>query len=85
MMPSFVVALSLVIPLFVLAASVACTPNIRDIVALLVGTGMRLDEALHLQWGDVELEHRQITIARGIHCRTGRRCGPRILRRFRLV
>lgn len=42
-----------------------CTPNIRTIVAVLVGTGMRLDEALHLQWDDIDLEHRLITVHRG--------------------
>lgn len=42
-----------------------CTPNIRTIVAVLVGTGMRLDEALHLRWDDVDLEHRIITVHRG--------------------
>lgn len=42
-----------------------CTPNIRTIVAVLVGTGMRLDEGLHLRWDDVDLEHRIITLHRG--------------------
>jgi len=42
-----------------------CTPNIRTIVAVLVGTGMRLDEGLHLQWDDIDLEHRLITVHRG--------------------
>lgn len=42
-----------------------CTPNIRNIVAVLVGTGMRLDEALHLHWDDIDLEHRLITVHRG--------------------
>ena len=28
----------------------ACNENIRTLVAVLVGTGMRLDEALHLMW-----------------------------------
>lgn len=42
-----------------------CTPNIRTIVAVLVGTGMRLDEALHLQWDDIDLDHRLITVHRG--------------------
>lgn len=44
---------------------VACTDNIRSLVAVLVGTGMRLDEALHLHWDDVDLEHRLITVHRG--------------------
>lgn len=42
-----------------------CLPSIRDIVAVLVGTGMRLDEALHLHWDDVDLEHRLIAVRRG--------------------
>jgi integrase len=42
-----------------------CTPNIRTIVAVLVGTGMRLDEALHLHWDDIDLEHRLIAVHRG--------------------
>jgi len=42
-----------------------CTPNIRTIVAVLVGTGMRLDEVLHLQWDDIDLEHRLVTVHRG--------------------
>jgi integrase len=43
----------------------ACTLNIRCLVAVLVGTGMRLDEALHLHWDDINLEHRIITVHRG--------------------
>lgn len=42
-----------------------CPDAIRSIVAVLVGTGMRLDEALHLRWDDVDLEHRLITVHRG--------------------
>lgn len=42
-----------------------CTPNIRTIVAVLIGTGMRLDEGLHLHWDDIDLEHRLITVHRG--------------------
>ncbi len=42
-----------------------CTPNIQTLVAVLVGTGMRLDEALHLKWDDVDIEHRLITVHRG--------------------
>jgi integrase len=37
----------------------------RTLVAVLVGTGMRLDEALHLRWDDIDLEHRLITVHRG--------------------
>lgn len=43
----------------------ACPDAIRDLVAVLVGTGMRLDEGLHLAWDDVDLEHRLITVHRG--------------------
>jgi integrase len=42
-----------------------CTNNIRNLVAVLVGTGLRLDEALHLRWDDIDLEHRLITVHRG--------------------
>jgi integrase len=42
-----------------------CTPNIRNLIAFLVGTGCRLDEALHLRWDDVDLEHRLVTVHRG--------------------
>lgn len=38
---------------------------VRTISAVLVGTGMRLDEALHLRWDDVDFEHRLITVHRG--------------------
>jgi integrase len=43
----------------------ACNENIRTLVAVLVGTGMRLDEALHLMWVDIDLQHRVINIHRG--------------------
>ncbi len=42
-----------------------CNENIRTLVAVLVGTGMRLDEALHLMWTDVDLQHRVIHVHRG--------------------
>ena len=42
-----------------------CPKGIREIAALAVGTGMRLDEVLHLQWADVDLERRLITVHRG--------------------
>ncbi|MFN0251077.1 MAG: tyrosine-type recombinase/integrase [Kofleriaceae bacterium] len=42
-----------------------CPEHIRNVVAVLVGTGMRLDEALHLRWDDIDLEHRLITVHRG--------------------
>lgn len=43
----------------------ACNDNIRTLVAVLVGTGMRLDEALHLMWVDIDLTHRVIHVHRG--------------------
>ena len=43
----------------------ACNDNIRTLVAVLVGTGMRLDEALHLMWTDIDLTHRVIHVHRG--------------------
>lgn len=43
----------------------ACPYRIVTIIAVLVGTGMRFDEALHLHWDDIDLEHRLITVQRG--------------------
>lgn len=43
----------------------ACSPTIRTLVHLLIGTGLRIDEALHLRWDDVDLERRTITVRRG--------------------
>ena len=43
----------------------ACHPNIRTLIAILIGTGLRIDEALHLQWSDIDLANRTITVARG--------------------
>lgn len=43
----------------------ACNENIRTLVAVLVGTGLRLDEALHLMWTDIDLQHRVIHVHRG--------------------
>jgi integrase len=34
----------------------------RTLVAFLVGTGCRLDEALMLKWDDVDIEHRLVTL-----------------------
>lgn len=42
-----------------------CYTNIQSLVAVLVGTGMRLDEALLLRWDDIDLEHRLIHVHRG--------------------
>jgi integrase len=38
------------------------TTKWRTLVAFLVGTGCRLDEALALKWDDVNLEHRLVTL-----------------------
>lgn len=43
----------------------ACSDELRDMVAVSVGTAIRLDEMLHLQWDDIDLENRLITIQRG--------------------
>ncbi len=42
-----------------------CSDNIRSLIAVLVGTGLRLDEALHLHWDDIDLDHRLIVVHRG--------------------
>ncbi len=42
-----------------------CNENIRDLIAFALGTGARKDELLHLQWCDIDLERRLITIHRG--------------------
>ena len=42
-----------------------CPGDLRDIVAIALGTGMRIDEILHLEWADVELDRRLITVHRG--------------------
>lgn len=44
---------------------VECPQGIREIASLALGTGMRLDELLHLQWVDIDLERRLITVHRG--------------------
>lgn len=42
-----------------------CADELRDMVAVAIGTGMRLDELLHLAWDDVDLQARLITVQRG--------------------
>jgi integrase len=42
-----------------------CSDELRDMIAVSVGTMMRIDELLHLHWDDVDLEARMITIQRG--------------------
>lgn len=39
--------------------------DFRDMAAVAVGTMIRLDEMLHLQWDDVDLDNRLLTIQRG--------------------
>jgi integrase len=46
---------------------IQCPKGIREIVTLAVGTGMRLDELIHLQWSDIDLERRLIAVHRGRH------------------
>lgn len=46
---------------------IECPKGIREIVTLAVGTGMRLDELVHLQWGDIDLDRRLIAVHRGRH------------------
>jgi integrase len=45
----------------------ACNDELRDIVATALGTGLRFDELLHLQWADIDLDRRLITVHRGKH------------------
>jgi integrase len=42
-----------------------CPDELRDMIAVAIGTGLRLDEMLHLAWDDVDLETRLITVQRG--------------------
>lgn len=43
----------------------SCPDETRDIVAVALGTGMRIDEILHLRWDDVDLTGRLLTVQRG--------------------
>jgi integrase len=43
----------------------ASADELRDMIAVAVGTGLRLDEMLHLAWDDVDLANRLLTIQRG--------------------
>ena len=43
----------------------ACSDELRDMVGLALGTGLRIDELLHLQWVDIDLDRRLITVHRG--------------------
>lgn len=42
-----------------------CPTDLRDMVAVAVGTGLRLDELLHLTWDDVDIGARLLTVHRG--------------------
>ena len=42
-----------------------CTGDLRDIVAVALAGGLRLDEILHLQWADLDLTRRRIPVHRG--------------------
>lgn len=42
-----------------------CSDELRDMIAVSVGTMMRIDELLHLHWDDIDLEARLITVQRG--------------------
>lgn len=43
----------------------ACADRLREMVALALATGLRLDELLHLEWSDVDVTKRLITVHRG--------------------
>lgn len=42
-----------------------CPDELRDMIAVAVGTGLRLDELLHLAWDDVDMSARLLTVQRG--------------------
>jgi integrase len=44
---------------------VASAGDLREMVALTLATGLRLDELLHLEWSDVDVGNRLITVHRG--------------------
>jgi integrase len=44
-----------------------CPKGIREMATLALGTGMRLDELIHLQWSDIDVPNRLITVHRGRH------------------
>jgi integrase len=43
----------------------ACSDELRDMVAFSVGTALRIDEMLHLQWDDIDFDNRLICVQRG--------------------
>lgn len=46
---------------------IECPKGIREMVAMALGTGLRLDELVHLQHTDISIERRLITVHRGKH------------------
>ncbi|MGE0403079.1 MAG: tyrosine-type recombinase/integrase [Kofleriaceae bacterium] len=44
---------------------IECPKGIREMCTLALSTGMRLDELIHLQWDDIDLPNRLITVHRG--------------------
>lgn len=45
----------------------ACNDELRDMVAVALGAGIRQSEMLHLRWDDVQLDRRLIRVCRGRH------------------
>lgn len=52
----------------------ALAPKYRDLFRTIEGTGLRISEALRVEWGDLDLERRQLRVARN---RTKGRTGGR--------
>ena len=46
---------------------VECPRGIRELAAVAVCTGLRLDELVHLRWADIDLDRRLIAVHRGRH------------------
>lgn len=44
---------------------IECPRGVREIVAIALGTGMRLDEILHLHWADIDIDRRLVAVHRG--------------------
>ncbi len=49
----------------ILRLLVQCPGDVRDIVALMLGSGLRVDEVLCLEYSDIELDRRLIVVQRG--------------------
>lgn len=43
----------------------ACADELRDMVAVTLATGLRIDELLHLEWADIDLTGRLVAVHRG--------------------